>query len=93
MEAPTAAEEEIARAGCGAAEGTRRLRKGGSRMAARPYLNIDMSDVYEKLNQMKQVVGEKNAAKILYWTVKDSARDTSARSSLRSCERSISPGR
>lgn len=74
MEAPTAAEEEIARAGCGAAEGTRRLRKGGSRMAAKnPYLNIDMSDVYEKLNQMKQVVGEKNAAKILYWTVKDSA--------------------
>lgn len=43
-------------------------------MAAKnPYLNIDMSDVYEKLNEMKQVVGEKNAAKILYWTVKDSA--------------------
>lgn len=44
-------------------------------MAAKnPYLNIDMSDVYEKLNEMKQVVGEKNAAKILYWTVKDTAR-------------------
>nr|DAP72258.1 MAG TPA: hypothetical protein [Caudoviricetes sp.] len=27
VEAPTAAEEEIARAGCGAAEGTRRLRE------------------------------------------------------------------
>ena len=48
-------------------------------MAARPYLNIDMSDVYEKLNQMKQVVGEKNAAKILYWTVKDSARHIRAK--------------
>lgn len=41
--------------------------------ANHPYLNIDMSDVYEKLNEMRQVVGEKNAAKILYWTVKDSA--------------------
>lgn len=72
MEAPTAAEEEIARAGCGAAEGTRRLRKGGSRMATRP-LSIDMSDVYEKLREIRQVVGEKNAEKILYWTVKDTA--------------------
>ena len=49
-------------------------------MAAKnPYLNIDMSDVYEKLNEMKQVVGEKNAAKILYWTVKDSARHIRAK--------------
>nr|DAH95616.1 MAG TPA: minor tail protein [Caudoviricetes sp.] len=49
-------------------------------MAAKnPYLNIDMSDVYKKLNEMKQVVGEKNAAKILYWTVKDSARHIRAK--------------
>lgn len=47
--------------------------------ANHPYLNIDMSDVYEKLNEMKQVVGEKNAAKILYWTVKDSARHIRAK--------------
>lgn len=54
--------------------------KEGERMAANhPYLNIDMSDVYEKLNEMKQVVGEKNAAKILYWTVKDSARHIRAK--------------
>lgn len=47
--------------------------------ANHPYLNIDMSDVYEKLNEMRQVVGEKNAAKILYWTVKDSARHIRAK--------------
>nr|DAF49227.1 MAG TPA: minor tail protein [Caudovirales sp. ctrNG92] len=42
-------------------------------MAARPYLSIDMRDVYEKLREIRQVVGEKNAEKILYWTVKDTA--------------------
>ena len=42
-------------------------------MATRPYLNIDMSDVYEKLKEIRQVVGDKNAEKILYWTVKDTA--------------------
>lgn len=49
--------------------------KEGERMAANhPYLSIDMSDVYEKLREIRQVVGEKNAEKILYWTVKDTAR-------------------